>query len=174
MTGHPEARVTGFPKMDPRVIREGILSGVIGAVSIAVWFLIADSVQGRPFYTPSVLGTVLVALLQGGSGLSSVQSIPVSFAMILMFSVIHGVTFTGIGILCTWLIHLAEDETSYAFNVVLLLVFFACAFTFLNMVLAGVVLNALSITDIMIAHMLAAATMGYWYWSRHPHLVARL
>jgi hypothetical protein len=174
MTGHSEAHSSGFPKMDPLVLREGIVSGIIGAAGIAIWFLIADSIQGRPFYTPSVLGTVLLTLLKGGAGLSAVESVPVSLGMVFMFSVIHGTSFLGIGLLCAWLLHLAEDDASYIFNVLLLLVFFACGFTFLNMVLAGVVLNALSITDIMIAHILAVAAMGYFYWNRHPKLVAQL
>ncbi len=174
MTGHSEAQAAGFPYVDPLVLREGIISGVTGAVSIAVWFLIADSIQGRPLYTPSVLGTVLIALLKGGAGLSSAQSVPVSFGMVLMFSVIHGVSFVSIGLLGAWLLHLAERDASYVFNVVFLLVFLAFVLTFLNMVLAGVVLNALSITDIMIAHLLAVATMGGYYWKRHPNLVAQL
>lgn len=174
MSGHSQFRSAGIPNLDPSLIREGILSGVTGAVAIAAWFLIADSLHGRPFYTPSVLGTVLVALLRGGAGLVTAASVPISFAMVLMFSIIHFAAFIGIGLLCAWLLGLAEKETSYSFTVAVLLVFFACTFTFLNMILAGVILNALSITDIMIAHMLAAAAMGYCYWHRHPVLVAQL
>jgi hypothetical protein len=168
---HPsEIQTADYPKLDSVLIREGIIGGVIGAFSIAIWFLIADSIQGRPFFTPSVLGTVLIALMKGGAGLNSLQSVPASFGMVLMFSILHGVAFLGIGILGTWLLHLAERDASYGFNVVLLLVFFAFGFTFLNMVLAGVVLNALSITDIMIAHLVAIATMAFYYSMCHKGL----
>ena len=36
-------------------LREGALTGFIGATAIAVWFLIVDTVTGRPFYTPEFL-----------------------------------------------------------------------------------------------------------------------
>jgi hypothetical protein len=160
--------------VDPLFLQEGIISGLIGAIGIAIWFLIADMLQGRPLYTPSVLGTTVVALLQGKGGITSDLPVHVSFGMVMMFSMIHGVTLAAIGALCAWLLHLAESNASYVFNVLLLLVFFAFGFTFLNMVLAGVVLNALSITDILIAHILAVAAMGYYYWNRHPKLVAQL
>ncbi len=44
---------------DSRVYLEGIIAGVIGAATIAIWFLILDTIDSRPLYTPSVLGTVL-------------------------------------------------------------------------------------------------------------------
>ena len=35
-----------------RILWEGMVTGLIGAVSVAVWFLIVDGAAGRPFYTP--------------------------------------------------------------------------------------------------------------------------
>ncbi len=174
MTGLSEAHSSGFPKVEPLALREGVISGIIGAVGIAIWFLISDSIQGRPFYTPSVLGTVLLNLLKGGAGLSAVESVPVSLGMVFMFSIIHGTLFLGIGLLCAWLLHLAENDVIYFFNVLLLLIFFACGLTFSNMMLAGVVINALSVIDILIAHILAVAAMGCYYWKRHPNIMAQL
>ncbi len=174
MTGYSEAHPAGMTKVDPLFLQEGIISGLIGAIGIAIWFLIADMLQGRPLYTPSVLGTTVVALLQGKGGITSDLSVQISFGMVMMFSMIHGVTLAAIGTLCAWLLHLAESDASYVFNVMLLLVFFACSFTFLNMVLAGVILNALSITDILIAHILAAGAMAHYYRKHHPNLVAQL
>ena len=42
-----------------QLLREGLIAGILGAATIAVWFLIVDSVRGQPFYTPSILGTAL-------------------------------------------------------------------------------------------------------------------
>jgi hypothetical protein len=36
-------------------LREGIITGFIGATAIAIWFLIVDTISGRPFYTPILL-----------------------------------------------------------------------------------------------------------------------
>ena len=42
-----------------RVYVEGLVAGLIGAATIAVWFFILDLYNGRPFYTPNVLGAAL-------------------------------------------------------------------------------------------------------------------
>ena len=41
---------------NPRYVREGIIAGLIGAVVVAVWFLIYDAARGRPFRTPRCSG----------------------------------------------------------------------------------------------------------------------
>ena len=45
------------------VVREGISVGLIGAVSIALWFAILDAIQGELLATPIMLGTSLGSLL---------------------------------------------------------------------------------------------------------------
>src|SRR2546428_12726625 len=42
-----------------RLYQEGLIAGLIGAATVALWFLIIDSIQGRPLYTPTVLGAAL-------------------------------------------------------------------------------------------------------------------
>ena len=42
-----------------RTLSEGFIAGVIGAGGVALWFLIIDTVSGRPFYTPALLGSAL-------------------------------------------------------------------------------------------------------------------
>src|SRR5207248_2863034 len=39
------------------VYKEGFVAGILGALTVAVWFLIVDMLHGRPFHTPTVLGT---------------------------------------------------------------------------------------------------------------------
>ena len=44
-------------------LREGVITGFIGATAIAVWFLIVDVIGGHPLYTPNFLGQGLVPKL---------------------------------------------------------------------------------------------------------------
>ncbi len=44
-------------------LREGVITGFIGATAIAAWFLIVDTIGGRPFYTPIFLGKGVVSVL---------------------------------------------------------------------------------------------------------------
>jgi hypothetical protein len=68
------------------IYEEGIVAGLLGAATIAIWFFIVDVIQGRPFYTPTVLGT---ALFRGRTGLSSPESLPASFELVLWFTWVH-------------------------------------------------------------------------------------
>jgi hypothetical protein len=35
---------------------DGVIAGLVGAATIAIWFLFMDAVTRLPLYTPSVLG----------------------------------------------------------------------------------------------------------------------
>ena len=41
-----------------RILREGFIAGLIGAGAVALWFLIVDTIAGRPFFTPAMLGSL--------------------------------------------------------------------------------------------------------------------
>ena len=51
--------------VEHRTLREGILAGLIGATSVAIWFLVIDVIGGRPLHTPSVLGEALMNAVLG-------------------------------------------------------------------------------------------------------------
>jgi len=52
----PTADALSEPVSDPaRLYQEGMIAGVIGAIAVAVWFLLLDTAAGRPLYTPTVL-----------------------------------------------------------------------------------------------------------------------
>src|SRR5512132_1215079 len=42
-----------------RIAREGLVSGLLGAAAVAVWFLLYDTAAGAPFRTPALLGAAL-------------------------------------------------------------------------------------------------------------------
>ena len=41
-------------------LQEGMDAGIIGGLTVAVWFLILDTIAGHPFFTPSVLGQIVI------------------------------------------------------------------------------------------------------------------
>lgn len=146
---------------------EGIVAGVIGAATVAVWFLILDTINGRPLYTPTVLGT---ALFRRGAGLESPETLAVSLEMVLMFTWVHGLAFAAIGGVASRLLGLAERNPSLGFGVLLLFVVFEAGFTVTAMLFAQPVLRALTWPAILVANLLAAAAMGLWFRWRHPAL----
>ena len=150
--------------------QEGMIAGILGALAVAVWFLLLDVLSGRPFWTPTVLGT---ALFGRGAGLESPETLPVSFEMVLMFSWVHGMVFAGLGGLAARLLGYAERHPNAGFGVLLLFVIFQFGFIAVATVFFQPVLRVLSAWSILVANLLAAAVMAAFLWRRHPSLQVR-
>ena len=161
---------TPAPSDTMSLYQEGMLAGVLGALAVAIWFLVLDSLAGRPFWTPTVLGT---ALFRHGSGLDNPQTLPVSFEMVLMFSWVHGMVFAALGGLAARLLGYVERHPSMGFGVLLFFVVFQFGFIALATVFAEPVLRALSAWSILVANLLAAGVMAAFLWRRHPALQVR-
>ena len=156
------------------VLTEGLASGLTGALTVALWFLLRDLIEGRPFHTPGALGHGLTALLKGGQGLAAAPDAPYAASMMYVWTVVHGVVFTGAGAVCSFLMNYARRNPGWELYAVLLLATLGMWFTFLSMMLVGVLLSAVTIPDILIAHLLATLTMGAYFWKRHPEVIAAL
>ena len=46
-------------------IREGVVAGTLGGAVVALWYLVCDSIAGRPFHTPALLGAIFFKGLHG-------------------------------------------------------------------------------------------------------------
>src|SRR5437899_2998038 len=139
---------------------------VNAAATVALWFLVIDSIQGRPLYTPTVLGT---ALFGRGAGLAWPNVRP-DLEMVLMFTWVHGLAFVVVGGVIARLLALAERQPGVGFGIVMLFVFFEFGFIAAAMLFAAPVLHTLAWPAILVANLLAAATMGGYFWLRHPNL----
>jgi hypothetical protein len=156
-----------------RLYREGVLSGFIGGATIAVWFLILDSLAGRALYTPSLLGT---ALFKGPLVLSSSTDVPISLDMVLAFSCVHGLVFAAIGAVGSWLLSFAEHEPYLGLTglMLFLLIVFEFGFLVAAMWFSEVIVYALSWLAVLVGNGLAAGAMGLYLWWRHPSLSVRM
>lgn len=152
------------PRPVTSLYEDGIVAGVIGAGTVALWFLVLDSLAGRPLYTPTVLGT---ALFRRGAGLDVPEALPISLEMVGMFTWVHALAFVLIGGLASWLLTVAERNPSYGFGVLLLFVVFQAGFIAAAMLTAAPVLKALGWIAILAANLLAAATMAAYLGWRH-------
>lgn len=152
------------------VYNEGIIAGVIGAATIAAWFFALDALQGRPLYTPTVLGT---ALFGDALALESPQPIGSSLEMALMFTWVHVLVFAVLGGVAARLLALAEREPNYGFGILLLFVVFEFGFIVLAMTFAEGVLHALAWPAILVGNVLAAAAMATYFYRHHPNLIIR-
>jgi hypothetical protein len=164
-TGHA-AHIEEAPSDVTRLYQEGLIAGLVGAATVALWFLIIDVIQGRPLYTPTVLGT---ALFGRGAGLPVPDAGP-DLGMVLMFTWVHGLAFVIVGGIVARLLAVAERRSSVGFGILMLFVLFEFGFLAVAMVFAQPVLRALAWPAILVANLLAAATMGGYFKLRHPNL----
>ena len=153
-----------------RVYQDGIVAGILGALTVALWFLVVDVARGRPLSTPTVLGT---ALFGWGAWPGTLESMPPSFEMVAMFTWVHLLAFAVVGVVVSRLIAMAEEHPSLGFGFVLLFVILEACFTAAVMIVAAPVLRALTWPAILVANLLAATVMTGYFWLRHPTMAMR-
>src|SRR5262249_3001343 len=145
--------------------QEGIVAGVIGAAVIALWFLLIDTVNGRPLYTPTVLGT---ALFSGGAGLNAPENLAINLEAVLMFTWVHGLVFIVIGGIASRLLGIAEHNPNVGFGILLLFVVFEFGFVAVNLAFADAVLQALSWQAVFLGELLAASSFALCFLLWRP------
>ncbi|HEY0808965.1 MAG TPA: hypothetical protein VGD49_02340 [Longimicrobiales bacterium] len=149
-----------------RTIREGLITGAIGAVVVALWFMLIDFIAGRPFFTPAALGS---ALFMGANSMDTVQ---VTAPVVLGYTLLHVAAFIITGLVAAAIVAAAEETT----EVVLLgavLLFFVFEVFSIGMIamLWGWLVKTLSWWSIAVANILAALAMGSYLALRHKRLV---
>jgi len=159
-----------LPATSSQVYAEGIRAGVVGAATIALWFLVLDAIAGRPFYTPTVLGT---ALFERGVGLDAPETLRPSLEAVVGFTWVHVLAFLVIGVLAARLLAVAERDPDLGFGIVLLFVVFQAGFIIACMMVAEPVLHALAWPAVIVGNLLAAGAMAITLRRHHPRLAIR-
>jgi len=143
---------------------DGIIAGAIGATVIAVWFFILDLTQGRPLYTPSVLGT---ALFGGENKLIGAEPFHASWDPTLMFTFVHGLVFIFFGGGISLLLGFAERNPNLGFGILLLFIILEFGFIIAALIFAEPILGLLAWPAVLIGNLLAASAMAGYFWYRH-------
>ena len=166
----PSPSVEATPPARPqitseRLAYEGVMAGVLGAATIALWFFVIDWLQGRPLYAPTVLAT---ALLYGepNTALHGEEALRFTFG----FTFVHWLGFTALGGFVAWLLGVAERNANLAFGVLLLFTFMEVGFLAVVAVFTQSVFQALSWQMVLIGNLLATMVMGLYFWRRHAHM----
>lgn len=154
--------------LDRVTVREGLLTGLIGAGVVALWFLVLDLVVGRLLFTPAALGSALFL------GAESPAAVQITAGTVLGYTVIHLLAFMVIGMVFAALVTSAEENPSLIMALVLLFVAALTLSIGAMAILASWVLAELTWWGIAIGNMLAAGAMSFYLWTRHPRLGRRL
>ena len=156
------------PAHGHHTIREGFIAGMLGASSVAIWFLVLDAVEGRLLYTPAALGS---SFLFGARNTSDVQ---ITAATVLGYTLVHGAVFIAIGLLAARLIHAAQKRPIILLGMILLFVTLEVFFVGLMAIIASWLIEALSWWTIAFANLIAGVSMGVYLLQTHPKLKQQL
>ncbi|HXJ29446.1 MAG TPA: hypothetical protein VNG35_02335, partial [Gemmatimonadales bacterium] len=74
-----------------RVLREGFWAGCIGAGAVAAWFFVIDLINGRPFFTPAMLGSAVFW------GATSPSQVVIEYSRVIGYTMIHVSAFVVLG-----------------------------------------------------------------------------
>ena len=146
------------------LVREGFVSGIIGAAAVAVWFLISDLLQGRPLSTPSVLGQVVLF------GNSTPSVAPAESGPVLAYTLLHLGAFVIFGILLTQIIHLAMSSPLARFGLLVIAVCFELLFVFMTYAVFHQTSYLFPWWSVLAANTLSLTGMGIYLYRRHPGL----
>jgi len=147
------------------LLHDGIIAGLIGAAAIAIWFLIIDKVAGQPFRTPIALGNGLVDVF----GPADATDSKVTF--ILAYTIFHFAAFMFVGLLAALIVHLAKREPSILLGFVVLFVATEIGFYgFTSLLHEASSLRVLAWYQVMLGNLIAASSMGYYFWRTHREL----
>ncbi len=153
---------TSIPNTSREFLLESFYAGVLGGSAVALFFLVADLLDGQPLFTPSLIGSVLFL------GVSTEDVATVRPDAIAYFSLVHIFAFTSLGGALSFLVH--EIELHSRHPVVVLLVLFAVVsaafFVAAPMAMPGVIAR-LGMARVAAANLLAAGTMALFFILAH-------
>jgi hypothetical protein len=151
-----------------QVVREGLVTGLIGAAVVAAWFLLFDVARGRPFFTPAALGSTLFL------GAANLDEVVASTVTILGYTVLHVAAFLVTGFLAAGIAVAADEQPPLVLAAVLFFAVFEAFFMGTLAMVSEFLLGTLAWWTIAVGNLLAATTMGWYLWTHHPRLRAAL
>lgn len=151
-----------------RIVIDGAVAGIIGAVVVALWFLIFDTIRGHAFETPALLAATIL------HGTHNAQLHRALSLLTLEYSLIHFGAFIAFGIAGGLLLETCETESSLLFSLAIFFAAFEVFFIAVVLFLGPNVMAELTWWGIIVGNLLATGAMlSYFFW-RHPALAWNL
>ena len=150
------------------VLEDGILTGIVGAAVVAMWFLILDTARGQMLITPSLLGSVIFL------GQNPGDVVTVNPFIVFAYTGLHGVLFLIAGLVIARMFALFEHNPQFGIVILLLfLLFESILFTFAAVVFPNLI-GAIGAVAVACGNLFAAIAMFWFLIRRRPHAFAQL
>lgn len=151
------------------VLLDGLFAGMIGALAVALWFLVLDVAAGRPLYTPALLGNVVLA----GPG-SAAHDVVIAPVPIAAYTAVHFLIFVAFGVGLSYLMSLFDVFPIMFFVLLVLFLCFQVGFFAMDRAFGAELLGKLHPWSVVVANLLAAGGMALYLWKRHPGAIGRI
>jgi hypothetical protein len=151
-----------------QVGRDGVVAGLLGAATVAVWFLLFDVFEGVPLQTPTVLWRGLVR------GAATAAPLTPAIGPVLGYTVVHVLAFVLFGIIAAWLVAGAEREPALLLPLLIFFAAFEVFFLALVTFLARPILGVVAWWAILIGNFLASVSMLGYFFMKHRSLAQTL
>lgn len=147
------------------ILRGGLFAGLIGYVTIVVFFAGLNLIGGHsPFHTAALLGSALFF------GLRDPALLQVTPAAVLTFNMVHALVMLAVGFLTSWLVAKSEKYPVLQFAVLFALIFVGFHLFAAVVFFAGPLMGRGAWIEIALASVAAAVAMGWYLLRIHPEL----
>jgi hypothetical protein len=148
-------------------LTRGVITGLLGAVAVAAWFLVLDVIAGHPFRTPAALGS---ALLFGASN----EIVTINLGVVATYTVVHVIAFIAAGIVFVAIAEQIERSPSLVLVAAMTAIVLEAVVVTALALVAQWVLAMLGVWSVLVGNVLAVGCMGWFVWQTHPVLRQQL
>ncbi len=147
-----------------RPVWEGLKAGLLGAVVVAAWFLLVDSLRGQPLLTPAALGSVVFM------GARSMGAISLGAGTVIGYTLLHVMAFLALGVGASLVLDRARRTPHLVVAALLLFIVSEAVIMGLVAIVAQFLLGALAWWAIAAGNGLAAVIMGHSLLRYYPEV----
>src|SRR5438132_4833018 len=149
------------------LLSQGVSVGILGAVAVAAWFFLLDTLTGHPFQTPAALGSALLL------GAQTTAEVRVNFAVVAAYTLCHLAAFAVAGVAFVWVAERMQSAPSRWLLVAMSFVLLEALFLGTVGAVGDWVLHAIGFWTVVIGNLIAVVVMGAAVWLTHPELRRR-
>lgn len=146
------------------LLNRGIVTGLVGASVVALWFLLLDAIRGAPLFTPAALGSVLFF------GAASPAGVQITAGVIAAYTAVHVAIFIAVGVALEWSVERMERAPGMWVMALLATIMIEALFLGVVGSLSAWVLGAVGYWAVLVANLLSVVAMGTLLWRTHPVL----
>ncbi len=140
---------------------EGMIGGTIGAIAVAVWFLLIDVSTGQALRTPALLGATLF------EGLRDPGAVHITARVVFKYTLFHWIAFLAFGLMAAGLLGASDREPRLLFVVFMLFCCFEVVALALIAVLAEWLFDMVAWWTVVAGNVFATLSMLRFFLGRH-------